>query len=399
MKIRLIESIEELISYEETWKTLYTNQVNIFTSWEFCNAWMSVFGNIESKPQKILLEEKTKLCYFHNLSYSLHVLVCEDPPRNIVLIAPFVIKDIGEKVLTFLGDDDFDYHGFVYIQYTQEVVRSVADYLLEFIRNTGGVVDLKGIRSDDRFSHDLMEYLTGNDVKHPKEVIVESRYYATCPLLNLHTYRDINCYRKGLHKTLARLLRKCEKYKSEKGYHWLYETDVSTIMGKFDTIVQMSKEYWQKRDSYSLFSIKENIALVKGLIESCSNSNIHCIAFQLSDNASVLGYVLTFRVQDVLYYYLPVRTDQSEFNVGTFLIDKIIQYALSEGINTLDFLRGTRAYKYQWGAIDSLVTRIYMHGTTQANEEYILNYPFGDIVPSVDDPDGAWEDILTYPDV
>jgi CelD/BcsL family acetyltransferase involved in cellulose biosynthesis len=47
---------------------------------------------------------------------------------------------------------------------------------------------------------------------------------------------------------------------------------------------------------------------------------------------------------------------------GTLLVGALLEDALSEGIAAVDFLRGSEAYKYAWGARDQLNARIRIEG-------------------------------------
>lgn len=53
------------------------------------------------------------------------------------------------------------------------------------------------------------------------------------------------------------------------------------------------------------------------------------------------------------YYYLSgFDPDLGELGLGTLIVGHAIEAATSEGVSEFDFLRGTEAYKYRWGAVD-----------------------------------------------
>ena len=63
------------------------------------------------------------------------------------------------------------------------------------------------------------------------------------------------------------------------------------------------------------------------------------------------------------YYLSGFEPDFAELGLGTLIVGHAIETATSEGAFEFDFLRGTEAYKYRWGALDRTTQgRLLRHG-------------------------------------
>ncbi len=398
MHTTIVRDLEALLRYEIDWKRLSRSGTGLFATWEFCMAWLRSFLAIDGRAQKIVLGDESKICYFRELRYSLETLVVEDASGTVLLIAPFIIKDIGAKILTFIGDDDFDYHGFVHDGRGEETIDVVVEHILDFLESGGSLVDLKGIGPDDELCSTLRDRLVIATGSEGLRARFAERYYATCPVLALSVFSGYEDFIAKANRTIVRLLRKSGRVMEEGGLSLSRLDDSATIMRTIDRFVGISKEYWRAKGGFSLFAIEGNVLFVKELIKAHTSVPGRCIEFTLSRRGEFLGCIIAFRFESVIYYFLPIRVDLKEINIGSVLISALAEYGFANDIEYVDFLRGSRDYKHQWGAVDKAVTRFLISKGSIENEDYALSYPFGDIIPKVSDPDGFWGDVQYYPE-
>lgn len=76
-------------------------------------------------------------------------------------------------------------------------------------------------------------------------------------------------------------------------------------------------------------------------------------------DGKIIACHYTFTCRGRLYNYVGgFDTEYSHWSPGTLLMAEGIAAAMAEGVRSFDFLRGREAYKYQWGAVDTLTYRL-----------------------------------------
>jgi len=77
-----------------------------------------------------------------------------------------------------------------------------------------------------------------------------------------------------------------------------------------------------------------------------------------------IGAGIHFETADsFLYYNAGVDPDARELSPGILMVARYIDWAIAVGKRRFDFLRGSEAYKYEWGAIDEPIRRLLVRRT------------------------------------
>ena len=80
--------------------------------------------------------------------------------------------------------------------------------------------------------------------------------------------------------------------------------------------------------------------------------------FVLDIEGSPAGALYVLQGQDAYLYASGYRPELGHYGIGNLLIEHALGDAHKAGKRRCDFLRGSEAYKYAWGATDEMTERI-----------------------------------------
>ncbi|MDB5038807.1 MAG: glycosyl transferase [Bacteriovoracaceae bacterium] len=111
---------------------------------------------------------------------------------------------------------------------------------------------------------------------------------------------------------------------------------------------------WQAKGLRGVLD-NERVRNFHRLVATNLNETGHLRFYELKVNGISIAYVYGFQHARRFYSYLGgVDPDWTRFSVGSQLIGHAIRESLREDCAAFDFLRGREAYKYFWGAEDTM---------------------------------------------
>lgn len=256
----------------------------------------------------------------------LHIVTCRCN-GTLVAVAPLSItRKHGLRFLRWAGGDMFDYCDSLAI--SDSVNRS----LWNLVRRLGrfDVALLKTVRPDTSTHRVLSAFA------RPART---SMTHAICFSDNGNAaWRE-----QGKRSRFRRALRKLE----ERGpIRFEVVRDGPIPEAPFAALIQQKTAWAARRRKVGLFDNPHAAALMlRGIAESlAAGGNLHLSWMQCGDDiiAVHLGCVFEKR----LYYYMPsYDLEWSDFSPGNYLLVKLAEWADSNGLDEMDFLRGGDAYK------------------------------------------------------
>jgi CelD/BcsL family acetyltransferase involved in cellulose biosynthesis len=124
-----------------------------------------------------------------------------------------------------------------------------------------------------------------------------------------------------------------------------------------DLLFELHRKRWERRNLPGAFSTEEIRAFHRGAARGFFEAGVLRLwLLRLGDKVVAAYY--GFQHRNTAYYYLSgFDPDESYVNPGTLVVGHAIASALGECARAFNFLRGREAYKYRWGALDTVAWR------------------------------------------
>jgi CelD/BcsL family acetyltransferase involved in cellulose biosynthesis len=176
-----------------------------------------------------------------------------------------------------------------------------------------------------------------------------------CPHLALPP--SIEEWRRGLSSKLRSNLRYYGRRLERKGAAIEAVTEAS-LAESLDALFRLHEARWRKRGLPGVFASHR----VRAFHREVSLAFLHrgwlrLYALRLRGEIRAVLYCFAARGR-TLYYAGGFDPEVGRLSPGTVLTGHAIAEAIREGCSEFDFLRGNEAYKYAWGAVDRVNTRL-----------------------------------------
>lgn len=314
MLVYSISSVAEFDKLRADWNFVYTvdRYAHVFLSW----AWLRSF--LPTTPYRWL------------------VLICKpDEDTAPVAFLPITIETRRFNTLRTLrlgSAPTADFTGFLALpEYEEESLVSLADYIQTQL-------------SWDRFwLRDVLDprldIFKNRFVEHSDAVEETDRI--SCPYLPLPA--DWNEYLPTSlgRRTREHLRRRLRQIENLDGFQSV-QINSTNVAGEVDTLLRL----WQARWG---LATQEYRALLLNCFE---NGCLHLIALKQGSNpiASIAGFVDEQR--RTFYYFISgYNEDYAKYSPGRVIVGYSIRFAIENGFQTYDFLRGDDPYKFEFGAL------------------------------------------------
>jgi CelD/BcsL family acetyltransferase involved in cellulose biosynthesis len=130
-----------------------------------------------------------------------------------------------------------------------------------------------------------------------------------------------------------------------------------TLDAALELLFALHRKRWEGRNLPGALSTEEVRAFHRGAARGLLKAGILRL-WLLRVGGKVAAAYYGFNHRGTACYYLSgFDPEQSYANPGTLVVGHAIAAALAEGMRAFNFLRGREAYKYRWGAVDTVAWR------------------------------------------
>jgi CelD/BcsL family acetyltransferase involved in cellulose biosynthesis len=310
--IRIIKSAEELNELKVFWNKslLYST----FSSWEWVFYWWKFLRKKEEGLKIFFAQTKSDW-----------------------IILPF--KCLGNKKLEFVCSRKTDYN-----------------YPLERLENTS-LEDYKLIYFElfsillEKHDQILLNNLP-DDTLLGKLLVSQKGPFLTkivkkesCPFVDLKNF-SFQLMDKNYREDIKRCLEKIGKVK-----HYICEDckEFDLLLNKF---FRLNKEWWSRKGYEGLIKSEKEELFFKNVLPPLFRKNkiLFSLIFLKND---ILSILLSFVYNSSIYYYSSAHNVKyKSYSPGKIHLYLLFNYALKNGFQKFDFMRGDELYKYRWLARD-----------------------------------------------
>lgn len=174
-----------------------------------------------------------------------------------------------------------------------------------------------------------------------------------CPVINLPP--DWETYLAGLDKKqrheIRRKMRRADE--AEGGTNFYIVNDLSSVDSEAQDFIAMMANDPEKLAFLTPLMRQYLVDLAKVAL---SNGWLN-LAFFMINGEKVAGY-FSFLFEDRLWIYNSAwKNDYAEYSPGWVLLGHLIQWAITQGVQEVDFMRGDETYKYKYGGVNRYIKR------------------------------------------
>jgi CelD/BcsL family acetyltransferase involved in cellulose biosynthesis len=337
MEFRQYHDFETLSGLKDDWRELLQQSaIHVpFLTFEYLQAWWQTRGGGE-------WPEDSQLC-----------MIAAFQDGKLVGIAPLFLADNlrGRSSLLFVGAIEVsDFLDFIVPPANApDFIHGLLDFLIQQQdRLSWEVIDLYNILEDSPSINILQHEAEQRGWRHDKTLLHPSPYI---PLPD-----DYEAYLAGIDKKqrheIRRKLRNVEQSPLEGKLYFTESPD--SLEADVDAFIEMMAQDPNKRD-FLTPTMRQHlrntarIAFEAGWLQ---------LAFFNLDGRKAAGN-LSFNYNNRLWLYNSGwEWDYREYSPGWVLLAYLIQWAVENGIEEFDFMRGNESYKYKFGGIDRHIYRI-----------------------------------------
>jgi CelD/BcsL family acetyltransferase involved in cellulose biosynthesis len=321
-KISVIEDPSHLNTIYSKWLSLYNQDISCtpFQSPDWIISWCRYF-----------------------VKGSIH-LIKISTDDNLVCIAPcYIYYGGGRRELKFLGSGNTDYMYLLIKKGYEEKISSLFyDYIFS-VKNKFDEVFLQNIP--------------------PAEMNVKLKkfYIETEPYPVLYLPKDFNTYLSKISRNFINNIKRNLRQLEETGELTFQTAEENELDEYLDQLFDLHGKSWNERDAPGVFGDKETRNFHKTAVENLHrNNSVKLFRLTLDRKPIALLYML---VKDKTYYYYisGFSPEYKKYSPGSVILYKIIEEAFRLGIRKIDFLKGSEAYKYRWGAVDTHVYTLFLN--------------------------------------
>jgi CelD/BcsL family acetyltransferase involved in cellulose biosynthesis len=323
---QVITRSEELRGLEHEWKRLWQRcrWATPFQSPEWLLPWWDEFGTGELMV--IVARENGRVCGLAPL-----------------FIATVESEGSSRRELRFLGTGNSDYLDLL----------AEEEYRKSFVETMWEIVQA---RSEDWDLCDLQQLrpespIVASDAKQSTGEMAD-----VCPVLRLP--KTISALTKSLPKKIIHDQRYCRRRAQKCGALTFERADSNNFDELFRRLVDLHEQRWQARGKDGVLrDLPARNFQRKAAWRFMRAGVLRLYALRL--NGKVVAAYYGFMHGRRAYFYLSGFDPELHLiSPGTLVVGHAVEEAVREGAEEFDFLRGSEAYKYAWGAEDRPVYRV-----------------------------------------
>ena len=335
MKFSLITNIEEISSMYIKWNQLLNKSffISPFLRNEYQVAWWQLKGGGEL--EKALLA----------------VLVAHDKDDNLIGIAPFYItkRQDGKNSLRLLGGVEISDYLDILVKENdlEEFWKKVFEIIFDDDFPKWNVLEFYNISEKSP----SIKYIKENALK--KELSFEKEIYQPCPQILLpKTWNDyLNSLNNKFKKNLTRRMRIAENHYVPVKWEFVNTIDFDERLNEFFELMATDPEK-------HVFLTKKMRKQMELIVRKAFDNDIMQFAILKLDEKMISG-LLYFDLDGKLWgYNSALDLSNLDLSPGLVLKGYHIQWAIEQGYQVYDFMRGNESYKYDFGGKDTHVLKI-----------------------------------------
>ncbi len=336
MHLATIRTLPELASLENEWDNLSAVSASHvpFLRHEYIIAWWQGLGGGEWSHGE--------LC----------VVTARDDQARLVGIAPLFITDNreGEPALMLLGSIEIsDYLDIIARQ--QDIpafMEALLTYLASQSLTAAGLLDWHNVLESSPTLPALQAAAQKLGWSYSQQPLQH------CPYIPLPA--DWERYLSGIDKKQRHEIRR--KMRRAKEYYlpvrWYFCQDGSTLERDMDDFMQLMSYDADK----SKFLTPEMRKQLQAIAQAAHRAGWLQLSFIEVNGQRAAGYLNFDYMNHIWVYNSGFDLQFSELSLGWVLLGNLLQWAIENGRQCFDFMRGDEQYKYRFGAIDRLVMRL-----------------------------------------
>lgn len=336
MSLKIIQSNEQFGSLAQDWNDLLSISASHvpFLRHEYLYTWWQTLGGGEWQDG------------------DLYIITDQSPGGKFTAIAPFFLthNQAGDKALMFLGSFEIsDYLDFIAPQeHLAAFLQQVLDYLVSPQAPDWEIIDLYNIL-DSSPALSLLEKLCQSLNLHCQIERLQPAPYIPLP-------DDWETYLAGLKKKqrheIRRKLRRANEH--PEGVRWYIVEDESTLNQEIDDFLNLMAQDEEKRSF--LTEVMSN--QMRASVHSAFKAKWLQLAFLEVNGKKAAAYLNFDFANQIWVYNSGIDFSYSNLSPGWVLLANLIQWAIENGREAFDFMRGDEDYKYRFGGVNRYVMRV-----------------------------------------
>lgn len=331
MSLELIQTTPEFSALQEEWNALLSSSASRvpFLRHEYLAAWWQTLGGGEWQTGKLA------------------ILANRDPEGNLTAIAPLFSTD--QRVM-FLGSYQIsDYLDFIA---SEEELASFIPSLFSQLSEGGfpewKTLDLYNLREDSPSLAYLEAEASQAGFSFHQEVIQPAPYLKLPGSWQAYLESLKDRYRREIEKKIA----SADQYFLP--VSWYIVEAEESLDQELDDFLELMANHPQKAE----FLTEQMIQQIKLSAREAFQAGWLQLAFLQVGDIKAGGYLNFDYENQILVYNSGINPLFENLSPGWVLLGKLIQWAIENGRDELDFMRGDEPYKYQFGGIDKHLLRI-----------------------------------------
>lgn len=317
MKTTIITDINHLHIDRETWNSMAAGNITntVFQTYEWFHSWWEIFGD-EYKLIFVLVEDASGL-------------------RG---LAPMMIHEdkCGEAVLRLACDVNADYCDFLIRGNRLEVIHCIMDGLLD-----------QGLDFNHMILKNVPDYSTTiaciKTACIGRNLDIRLLNPTPTPTLLIRNHEDDARHLANKYS----VLRHCRKLEKSGNLDFKNITNFDThyAIENLDIFFNQHISRYSLKQDESLFLNKKNRLFYKKLIDNMKGTEWIIFSI-LTYNESPIAYHFGFLYNGILTWYKPAfDIDIKSKSPGTVMLKKLIEYAIENGADELDYTIGNEPFK------------------------------------------------------
>jgi CelD/BcsL family acetyltransferase involved in cellulose biosynthesis len=327
--IQVINTLEGFETLRNDWDKLLrrTEQVNVFSSWEWQYHWWRNYGK----------HRALRLLVAKNKTNVVGILPLYAQSINFLQFIPLsVLRLIGTG-----GDTSPDYLGpLLEPGKEQEICLALCEFILHEM-TTWDVLNFTDIPQAGTFAMAL------SDMCMREGQAFDNSAISVIPVIRLPaTWED---YLSKLHRDKRYRVRKLRRKLTEAfsvNFHvWDSKEKLDEVI---DQLIRLHHLRWQNSKQSDSFASPEYVGFHRDAIKSCFDRDwIRLYCLTLNDQMAAIYYCYRFN-NEVLYFQSGFDPAFEDFVPGQVLLGFAVEHAINEGNKVFDLLKGQHRYKTEW---------------------------------------------------
>lgn len=339
MQLNVIQTVSEFDALASEWNDLLNRSASHvpFLRHEYLHTWLQTLGGGEWDQG------------------DLFIITARTSSGELIGIAPFFLTSYpnGEQVLMLLGSHEIsDYLDLIVPQeYLESFITLVFDFLTGDHAPGWEIIDLYNLLEDSESLPILQAAAEKMGWKTRLETLQPAPHIALPD--DWETY--LASIKKKQRHEIRRKLRRAANH--ELPVSWYFVENSESLDTEIDSLLALMA-YDPEKEAFLTDVMKSQM---RNAVHKAFNQGWLQLSFLEVGGEKAAAY-LNFDFDNKLWIYNSGLNHKFySLSPGWVLLAHLIQWAIAQGREELDFMRGDEAYKYRFGGVDRFVKRLTIH--------------------------------------